>query len=536
MKKILVFYGSYGGGHLSAAKSISSYLETTYGNDVEVKVVDCIEYINKYINKVSTEAYKELAKKAPWAWKQVYKNSQNGALSYISNTTNKLMSHKLNSLLQEFQPDLIISTHPFSTQMCAILKKRKKITCKIATILTDYHIHAQWLVLSDFVDYFFVSNDQMKIDMIAEGIEDKKIFVTGIPVSERFSENFNKEEICESFGLSANKPTLLFFAGGEFGLGRNTTYMVLKALIRMYKGLQIVAISGKNKKMNQKFNDLVELTNSSDRVKVIEYTNKVPELMSISMGVITKPGGLTVTECLTSHLPIVIINPIPGQEEENADFLVNNGVAIWIKKDDNIARSLKNLSRDPQKIELMGQKAKELSKPNATADICNILINEFDDIIKVPNKIIVSVLVKCKDKYLFMKQNKKDDSSNGDSVKQDGLQLANSTDQIYLISGSLKNNENLEDGIKRVAFEEANLQLNEVTPFDFDSNTLPYEGRQTQLIYLRYLAEIDEAEASLVISKDNEKEIVWISKDELLNYKCNEQALRFKAIEKILFL
>ena len=102
MKKILIFYGSYGGGHLSAAKSISKYLEETYGKKIEVQTVDCIEYINKYINKVSTEAYKELAKKAPWVWKHVYKNSQNGALSHISTTTNKLMRYKLNLLIQEF--------------------------------------------------------------------------------------------------------------------------------------------------------------------------------------------------------------------------------------------------------------------------------------------------------------------------------------------------------------------------------------------------------------------------------------------------
>ena len=192
MKKILIFYGSYGGGHLSAAKAISNHLKETYGKQIEVKMVDCIEYINKYINKVSTEAYKELAKKAPWAWKRVYKNSQNGALSHISNTTNKLMSFKLNQLLQEFEPDLVISTHPFSTQMCAILKKRDKIDCKLATVLTDYHIHAQWLVLYKYVDYFFVANEQMKTDMIAEGVNDQRIFVTGIPVSEAFSNKFVK--------------------------------------------------------------------------------------------------------------------------------------------------------------------------------------------------------------------------------------------------------------------------------------------------------------------------------------------------------
>lgn len=508
MKKILVFYGSYGGGHLSAAKAISSYLTDNYKDHVEVKTVDCIEYINKYINKVSTEAYKELAKKAPWAWKHVYKNSQNGALSHISNTTNKLMSYKLNMLLQDFKPDLIISTHPFATQMCAILKKKGKIDCKLATVLTDYHIHAQWLVLYQFVDYFFVSNEQMKKDMIIEGVNDERIFVTGIPVSERFSDKFKKAEIYKEFELSEDKKTVLFFAGGEFGLGRNTTYMVLKALIRMFKDLQIVAISGKNKKMNKKFRDLVELTNSSNRVKIVEYTNKVPELMNISIGVITKPGGLTITECLVSGLPIVIINPIPGQEEENAEFLVNNGVAIWIKKGDSIARSLKELSRDIDKMKLMKKNAKSLAKPNATANICETLISEFDDINEIPNKLFVSALIKCKDKYLFIKQDKKG------GVYQDCL---------HIVGGKIENNETPEQAIKREALEEVNINLDKVTPFDFDSDIATYKGKLTQLIFLRYTAEIKDFEGT---ASSDAKELLWISKGELLNYKHSEPSIR----------
>lgn len=502
MKKVLVFYGSYGGGHLSAAKSISSYIEQTYGNDIEVKLVDCIEYINKYINKVSTEAYKELAKKAPWAWKHVYQNSQNGALSHISTTTNKLMSYKLNLLLQEFKPDLIISTHPFSTQMCAILKKKNKIDCKLATVLTDYHVHAQWLVLYQYVDFFFVSNDQMKIDMINKGVDENKIFVTGIPVSERFLQDFNDEEIYKEFGLSPDKQTVLFFAGGEFGLGRNTTFMVLKALIRMYKNLQVVAISGKNKKMNKKFLDLVESTHSSDRVKIIEYTTKVPELMHISIGVITKPGGLTVTECLVSHLPIVIINPIPGQEEENAEFLVNNGVAIWIKKDDGIARSLKNLSRDIEKMKLMKQKAQELAKPNATENICKILVDEFEDVVKIPNRIIVSVLIKCKDKYLFIKENRKD------NIYKNCL---------HLISGAIKNDETPENAIKREILKEINVPINKVVPFDFDTDILRYQGKLSQLIFLRYTAKIDDPN-SVILESDTD-ELLWLSKEDIKNYE-----------------
>lgn len=374
MKKVLIFYGSYGGGHLSAAKSIRGYLEKNYP-DLEIQMVDCIEYINKYINKVTTGAYKELAKKAPWAWKQLYKDSKDGALAKISTTSNKVMALKLNLYIQEFAPDLIISTHPFSTQMCGYLKKKEKINCKLATILTDFEIHEQWLEFAEYQDFFFVSNEQMKLDMINKNIEENKIFVTGIPVSDRFLKEYNREEVCNMFDLNPNNDVVLFFAGGEFGLGRNTTIIMLKALIRLFSKLQVVAISGRNQKMNEKFHKLVEATESQNRIKIIEFTDKVPELMSISKFVITKPGGLTITEALTSHLPILIINPIPGQEEENANFIEKNGAGIWIKKNDNIARHLKSLYRNPELLINMKKSAENLAKPNSTENICKTLLN-----------------------------------------------------------------------------------------------------------------------------------------------------------------
>lgn len=374
MKKVLIFYGAYGGGHLAAAKAIKSYLDDNYP-DCETMMVDCVEYINKYLNKLSTTAYKEMAKKAPWMWKRVYNNSDHGALAKISTTSNKLMARKLNNILQDFNPDLVISTHPFSNQMCTVLKKKKKISCKIATVLTDMAPHSQWTVNSEFIDYFFVANSEIKDALSNEGISDFKIFVTGIPLSKRFSENFDSEKIYNDFNLDPNKTTVLFFAGGEFGLGRKRTHLVFRALIRLFKNFQIVAISGRNKKMNEKFHTLVDLYGVSDRVVVLDYTDKVPELMSISNIVITKPGGLTTTESLVSNLPIVIINPIPGQEEENAEFLVKNGVAVWIKKEDNIARVLKNLYRHPERIEEMRNNIPALAKPDSTKNICDILMS-----------------------------------------------------------------------------------------------------------------------------------------------------------------
>jgi len=138
---------------------------------------------------------------------------------------------------------------------------------------------------------------------------------------------------------------------------------------------QIIAVAGRNKRMKDKFNRLVENYNVADRVKVLDYTKKVPELMHISSMVVTKPGGLTLTESLVSNLPILIVNPIPGQEEENADFLVRQGVGIWIKKEDEIAKIIKHVYRHPEQVEEMRKEVKKLAKPNSTKDICEILMN-----------------------------------------------------------------------------------------------------------------------------------------------------------------
>ena len=209
MKKILIFYGTYGGGHLSAAKAIKEYYTDNYKN-IEIEMYDCIEYISKFINKITTGAYNSMAKRAPWAWKKVYYGSEKGIIAKFSNSANHIMANKLCKLIKNENPDLIISTHPFSSQMCGLLKEQKKINMKIATVMTDFHIHSQWLTHDEAIDYFFVSNENMKTEMIAKGIDGFKIFVTGIPISKKFSSSFNSKKIYDSIGLSKNAFTVLY--------------------------------------------------------------------------------------------------------------------------------------------------------------------------------------------------------------------------------------------------------------------------------------------------------------------------------------
>lgn len=215
----------------------------------------------------------------------------------------------------------------------------------------------------------------MKNYLITKNIPISKIFVTGIPISSRFLKNYNKKEILDEFNLQNNKKTILFFGGGEFGLGKTKTIEIFESLVKNFNDIQIIAIAGKNEKMKLEFKKVVQENNKQDYVKILEYTNKVPELMSISDLVVSKPGGLTTSESLASNLPMIIINPIPGQEEENAEFLEEKGTGIWIRKNDSSYEIFKDLFSNPKKLEEMKKNTEILAKKHSTEDICKIILS-----------------------------------------------------------------------------------------------------------------------------------------------------------------
>ena len=261
--------------------------------------------------------------------------------------------------------------------MVSYLKRKGKVSCKLCTILTDFAPHEQWLIGHEYTDGFFLLNYKMEKYLIEYGVAKNKVHVTGIPLSDKFFEKFDKNSIYDEFDLSKTKPVILFFGGGEFGLGKDRPIQILEALIHNLETYQSIAISGRNPKMNASFKDLVTRLNAENRVKVFDYTNKVPELMSISTIVVSKPGGLTTSESLASSLPMLVINPIPGQEEENAQFLEAHNVAVWLKKDDDPNKVISDLFNNTEKLNEMKKNAKLLAKKNSTKDICKIIIENI---------------------------------------------------------------------------------------------------------------------------------------------------------------
>ncbi|MBF0987656.1 MAG: UDP-N-acetylglucosamine 2-epimerase [Clostridiales bacterium] len=374
---ILLFYASYGSGHLSAATAIEQYIRENYP-DAKTLKIDCVEYINKSINKISTSAYKSIILKTPMLWGQVYKLLKNDTILDITQFSNRFMAKKIFTLFEDFEPDLVISCHPLGGQITSFLKSHKKTNCKLATVMTDFASHKQWLIGKDYTDYFFVSNIEMKTSLISEGIYPNKIYVSGIPISPNFYKNYDKENIYKSLNIEKNKKNIIFFGGGSLGLSSSSNIQaILTSLLQATdESHQIIIISGKNQKLYNDFQKTINNTYHKSQIKLIDFTTELPELLPITSFVITKPGGLTITECISTNVPIILINPIPGQEKENAQYIADNKMGIWIKATKPTSEYFQEIFNDTKLIEEIKENQKKYSHINSTKNICDILINE----------------------------------------------------------------------------------------------------------------------------------------------------------------
>lgn len=368
--KIVILYASVGGGHFKAAEGVKNYITEHYPK-CDVEMVDALKYTSKMWDKIIVESYVNMARYSPKMWGEIYKISEKQySVANFSNAVQRMLSSKLLKLLEEKCPDSIISTHPFITEMVASLKKRNKISTELNVIITDYASHKFWELKPEYIDRYFVANEEMKFGLTNNGIDANKIFVTGIPVGPAFLKEYDKSAICKEMGLDENKKTILLFGGGEYGLSNVKAF--LSGVLSVEDDLQVVAIAGKNVKIQNMFKKTA--SEYDKKVIVLGYTNKIPELMHIADFVVSKPGGLTTTEILVSNVPFIIINPIPGQEEENARFLLNNGAAARIYSPERSKPFFEQLFKNEARINGMKEMQKLIAKPNSTENIAKLIV------------------------------------------------------------------------------------------------------------------------------------------------------------------
>ncbi len=376
--KVLLLYAKVGNGHLKAAESIRDTLKEI-DDKIEIDYEDGLEYASYLTNKLIIKGYASLARSMPKVYGTMYTSSDTqdaSTVREINKMVNKALTIRLKKMLRLKKPDIIISTHPFVSHMCGYLKRKGKTDAKIISVLTDYGIHNMWLEENKYIDKFMVATDEMKNDCVREyDVPEEKIVVSGIPISKKFSENFNKSEILTGLGLSCNKTTLLFFAGGGLGLGKSEG--IFEELVGSSYDFQLVVITGKNEKQKERFEQIAFKANKN--ITVLGYTDKVPEIMSACDFVITKPGGLTSTECLAMCKPMIIINPIPGQEEQNSIYFTNNGTALRTYKNEPIDHVLDIAINNKVRVQQMIEMCKIIGKPNSSRTIANETIKLYKE-------------------------------------------------------------------------------------------------------------------------------------------------------------
>ena len=368
--KVLILYASYGGGHQKAAEALKEYYEK-YHPDYELMYLDAMKYTSPDLNDFILKFYVQLSTNTPKAWGRLYDLSdQYTSLTDFTTLLSKAVARKFLKLVADFNPDIVICTHPFAIDMLGMLKKRKKINPKIGLILTDYAPHQIWISNPNIIDAYFVATDIMEEELRKASIDEDKIFVTGIPTLEAFHQKHNREKILEEFDLNDNTFTILFFPGGEYGLAKNSS--TFEDILRL-PNVQVITIAGKNEKLKKSFEKIAK--NYSKKVVVLGYTNKVPDILDLADLVITKPGGLTTTESIVSITPIVITAPIPGQEEHNSNYILNNGLGFRLFNNVDKFLTLKHIISNKKRLEQVKEMQKLLAKPHAAKDICEIMVN-----------------------------------------------------------------------------------------------------------------------------------------------------------------
>lgn len=362
--KVLFLSVSTGGGHIKAAKAVRDIIVSKYP-DSECLIVDTLKQISPFVDKLIVGTYLSLVRNIPLLYGNLYKLSESSkGVSNITNAFSKLLAKYIVSLIKDFDPSLIVCTHTFPLQMVSYLKGKNIISVPIAAIVTDYVNHPFWNLPN--IDALIVPGQHVKNDMIRTGMPENIIYPLGIPLLEDFIIKNNKNEIRKALRLD-NKLTALIMGGS---LGIRSVYNSFKLLMNSKRDMQILILTGENKKLKKEIEQ--ELQNyhikQQKTVRVFGYINNVSQMMDAADFIITKAGGLTISEALVKELPIFLISSIPGQEERNASFLVNSGAAVSITLEDSIDDILNQTIYNPEKLKLMKQKARLLARPYAAYD------------------------------------------------------------------------------------------------------------------------------------------------------------------------
>jgi processive 1,2-diacylglycerol beta-glucosyltransferase len=365
--RVLVLSASVGAGHLRAAEAVELALRRLHP-EATVRNLDVLTLTNAAFRRVYGKAYLDLVNRAPHVLGYFYDLMDRPTRTGRHRTDNlRLAVQKMNltrfiRFLGEADWDLVINTHFLPAEIIASLRKKGRLDIPQVTVTTDFETHRLWV--NQPCERYFTATEEGSLYLHSWGIPVADTVATGIPIHPAFSEPKSRLDLFARHELVPDRPVILQLAGG-FGVG--PIERLYSALLDIELPIQLLVVSGRNETARKKLATIARPTRH--HVKIIGFTQEIDELMAVADLVVSKPGGLTTSEALARGAPMVIVNPIPGQESRNSDFLLENGAAIKANTIATLAHKVTSLLRDPERLARLKGNAQRLGRPNAAFDI-----------------------------------------------------------------------------------------------------------------------------------------------------------------------
>ncbi|WP_240162486.1 glycosyltransferase [Glaciimonas sp. PAMC28666] len=369
---------SAGAGHTRAAEALKAY--ATGYPDIDIVHWDAMAYVSAGFRAIYTDFYLHLVNRHPTVWGYVYQKSDcahpDATMQKLRRMMERVSTRKLRAAVNHYAPDAIICTHFLPAEMLSREISNQRLACPVWVQVTDFDLHSMWL--QPQMKGYFAASEEIAFRMRAKAIPATSIYVTGIPVMPAFSQELRRATCAARFGLDPLRPIVLLMSGGA-GIGElDKTVESLLAIKGngLERDFQLVALAGKNIEL---LNSLQQIAaRHPQRLKACGFSHEVEKLMACADLVITKPGGLTTSECLAIGVPMIIHSPIPGQEERNADYLLEQGAALKAVDLTALSYRLQMLLQQPHLLAQLRQRCHALGRPHAGLAVLSIVFSHLD--------------------------------------------------------------------------------------------------------------------------------------------------------------
>jgi len=361
--RVLILSASSGAGHVRAGQALEKAFRAQ--GHCDVAHIDSLQYVSKLFQRIYDKAYIHMVNRAPDLMGLLYQQTDKP----WKHPRERLAMDRLNTgpmirMLKKVQPDLCVATHFLPAEILAWLIAKKKLQARHVIAVTDYDVHASWLCRT--VDRYYVAIQESAEYLARIGVPREKLCVAGIPIDPLFEQPADAAETRRKLGLSTNEFVVLLSAGG-YGVG--PVEQLVTDLVEVRKPWQIVAIAGKSEQLKKRLDSLAKSAgrnpSGQPRLVAVGFTAEMDQYMAAADLLIGKAGGLTTSEALARELPMVLVEPIPGQEERNADHLLEAGAAIRCNNLPAAAWKIANLTDQAEKLQAMKHAAHRMAKPDA---------------------------------------------------------------------------------------------------------------------------------------------------------------------------